>query len=296
MTKRFAIIILVLFAIAACQPTTDEPVPTLAVLPSATLSLTPSLTFTPAPTTDPVDITRTAVAELNATVEAQAQQTATERAIQQQTAAAASDTPTPTHTLTPTETLTPTATPDVLADFATSTAAVIEAPRLSTFTPIPLGVTARARPTSTGTPQLVADVVITEAQFQEEIDRLIADNDTIQDAVIDFMPGGVNVRLTALGGQAFTTGDVFITFDLVNTGSLNNVLQIQPVPPAEFVMSNNATPSETFITVAYQDMFPLVLEAFDFILNQRLGQGQHDLEFIIIDGRTMAISLLARAS
>jgi hypothetical protein len=163
----------------------------------------------------------------------------------------------------------------------------------ASLTPVPPGVTAVVRPTSTGTPVVMADVIITENQFQEEVDRLLPQFPDVQRADVTFVPQGIDVELTALAEGVFTTGTVRMTFDLVGGDeALNRFVQIGIVQPDEFVMSGEGTLSDDFIDVAYSQMFPLVGESFNFILNQRLGEGQHDLEFLRIVDDRMEIALL----
>ncbi len=214
--------------------------------------------------------------------------------------------PTVPPTAMPTATVTASRTPDATttalsasrstqtsaqAALTTATAAAVEAPVLSTFTPAPPGSASAARQSDSAL--LMADVVITEAQFQEEVNRLIAEQPVIRSAAVDFVDGGVAVALTAAGSSgALTTGTLVYIFQMMGEpGGANNVVAIQPQPVDDFIMAGGGTPTEAFIEVAYGDLFATVFEAFDFILNQRLGQGQHNLEFITIDDEQMAISL-----
>ena len=275
MRKSVVAAILVLI-LAACETAVDdEALPTLAVLPSTTPS--PTVTHTPTPTVPTATHTPTETL------------TPTETPVPSET---------PTATLTPTETLTPSntpvasATPDVTrAVIGSATARALEAPRFATFTPLPPGVLVAVRPTSTGVPQVVADVVITKGQLQEEVDRLLAEEPEISQAELDLTEEGVVVHLTAQGGDAFITGSFLIRFDLSGSG-FNNIVVIRPVPAEEFVMQDGREPPVDFITAAHGPATEAVFEAFNFILNQRLGEGQHDLEFIVLENGRMEISLL----
>lgn len=204
-------------------------------------------------------------------------------------------TPLPTITLTftpsPTavDTITPTPTVNVTAFAAASaTAFTIERPVLVTLTPVPLGVV--ARPTSTGTPEVIADVVITEAQYQEELDRLLADADDITDAQVDFVAGRITVLLSARTRQAITSGSFAVFFDPSSQG-FNNILTVYADNPEAFVMSDGGLPGEDFIAVAYEKVVPAVFEAFNTILNQRLGEGNHDLDSLVITNDSLQITL-----
>ncbi len=252
---HYSLLITLLLA-AACQPaSTETPVlPTLAVLPSLTPSdaptETPTETETPGPTLTP-SITPTP-----------------------------SDTPTytPFPTFTPTER--PTQTPRVTVEptqaaVATGTAAALEAPRFSTVTP---GGSVQAN----ATPQMVADLTITEAQFQEEVNVQMTSYAAIQRARVDFVPGGINVELTALGGQAFITGNVFVAIQVTGsfaTISIGDITVNAPEPP------------EAYIETVTGDFFALMVNVLDTILEQRLGE-EHNLENIVMTNAAMEITLL----
>lgn len=279
--KRIALLVLILVFVAACQPAAqdEDALPTLAELPSETPTDEP--TDTPEPTETPTD-----------TDTPEPTDTPTET----NTPAATS-----TATLRPTNTPTNTATVDpTVAAIGTATSVVEEAPSFATLTPAPDGENLTVRPTSTGTPEIVADVIITERQFQEEVDRLLFDNTSIELADINFVPGGVEVELRALGGEAFTVGTVLYEFRLEGDESaINNFLIIQPVDVDEFEMetlSDEEDVPQGFVDVAYGDMILAILEAFDFILNQRLGEGQHDLEFITVTDDVIAVTLFVPES
>jgi hypothetical protein len=274
--RRIALILSVALLVAACQPNNDVVIPTLRVLSSATplptLTYTPIATDTEAPTDTPVPT------------------------------ATYTETEIPTETFTPSNTPTPSRTPIPSATvnatnvaIGTSTAQVIEAPVFSTFTPPPPGIIVAVRPTSTGTPQVVADVIITQSQYQEEVNRLLADNPDVSQAEVVLAEEGVFVNLSATGGDAFATGRFLIRFDLstgIGGNSFNNIVVIQPVAPLEFEMQGSGLPSEAFVGIAYGDVTEAVFEAFNAILNQRLGEGNHNLEFITLENGRMLISLL----
>lgn len=235
---------------AACQPTsTETPVlPTLAVLPSLTpsevLTATPTESETPGPTMTPT-VTLTF-------------------------------TPFPTFTATPRASETPRATVEpTQAAIATGTAAAQEAPRFATVTP-----GGNVQPGST--PQMVADVIVTESQFQEELNRQLASYSSMQRARADFVPGGINVELTALGGQAFITGNVFVSIELTNgfaTISIGEITVNAPEPP------------EAYVETVTGDFFALMVNVLDTILTQRVGE-ENDLENIVVTDTTMEITLL----
>lgn len=263
----------VIFVLVACEPADDDfQVPTLAELATAT-EVVPTDTPAPTHTSSPTA-------------------TATDRP---------TNTPIPSNTPTLTATAIPSTTPTALsvsdmtrAVIATSTAQIIEAPRFATFTPIPPGVIqVVARPTSTGTPEIGADIVITQSQYQEEVDRIIGDNPDIGRAQVQFVAGGIDIELTASSDTAFTTGTFSIEF-VVNDGSFNNVLIARPMPPEQFRMNDGGEPSETFVDIAYGVVTPAVFEAFDFIITQRMGDddAQRNVEDVTFDDAQMNVFLI----
>lgn len=265
MRKIGLIAVIVALLLAACQSSPQEALPTLVQFPTETVTATVTNTVVPTNTPVPSD-TATASA------------TATETEI-------------PTETQTPSETPIPTDTPDKTeVAIGTATEGVLEAPVFSTFTPVPPGaIGILVRPTSTGTPEVMADVVITVPQFQEEVSRMIADNPAINQADISFVADkGVVVKLTALSGDAFVTGTVTVPFNF-SGGSFNNIVMIGGM--VDIAMQNDIEPSEDFLGHV-SDAVVIVQEAFNFILNQRLGEGKHNLEEIFITNDIIGVSLL----
>ena len=243
-------VFLLLLILAACQPAAPESgdLPTLAALPTDAPTdvptLPPTQTNTPAPTSTP----------------------------------APSDTPTrrPTFTPIPPDTRVPTqppptATPNVAM---TQTRAVENAPRFSTLTPAPGG--------NGGGPQVLADVVITERQFHDEVNRRIEGLDSIQSARVDFVPEGIQVQLTALGGAAFTTGEVLVAFDVAN-----GFVQIS----IGDIRMNAVEPPEEYLAVVGGEFFTMMVDTLDSLLDARLGD-EHNLESLVITDSAMEISLL----
>lgn len=267
--RKIALLLLLMIAAAACQPGDEsDDLPTLAQLPTltdtavpsstptATLTATATLTYTPLPSDTPVP----------------------------------TETDPPSATFTPSESPIPSNTPDATsAAIGTATAQVLEAPSFATLTPLPPGPIGAVRPTSTGTPEIVADVLITEMQFQEELDRILTDETRVSSAQVRFVSGeGLEVRLTALSDDIFITGTFQVPFR-ISDGGINNILQIGG--QTDIVMDTGEEPSEEFVEVALTVVTPAVQEAFGDILDQRLGAGQHDLERLIITEQEMAITL-----
>lgn len=240
------------FLLTACQPgaVTPQELPTLAVLPSSTPSDTPL-----PPPTDTDTPTATA--------------TATDRPLPSRTPFP-SDTPRPT--ITPSRTVEPTG-----AAAGTATQGVLEQPTFATFTPAPPGTLPPP-----GTPQQVADVIITEQQFQEEVNQQISAYPTLQRAVVDFAPDGIHTQLTALGGQAFITGDVLLSI-LVSNG-------VAAISPTQITV-NAPEPPEAYVEAVNGDFFIMMVNVLDTILKQRLGL-QQDLENIVMTESTMEVTLL----
>jgi hypothetical protein len=261
--RKIALFALISVLIAACQPNTPlEELPTQVQFPTETNTPEASQTATETNTPEPTET---------------ASNTPTETA-------------TATNTLTPTLTLTPSDTPNATFAFSgTSTAAVIEAPRISTLTPLPAGGISVIVGRPTGTPEVMADLVITRPQFQEEIDLLLRDAPSISRARISFEAGrGVLVDLTADDNGVFVTGNVLVPFNF-SGGSLNNIVMVGG--PMEILMPNDAVPSEGFLMQATNAVV-LVQTAFNNILNQRLGEGNHNLENIVIQADGILVSLL----
>lgn len=244
----FFVLILTLL-LAACQPAAqDAPaLPTLAVLPSATPTDEATLAPTPSNTAPP----------------------------------ALSPSSTLTRTPPPTSTTPPSATPTLpdptTAAAASATAVVDEAPRFITLTP---------SGSAASTPQVMADLVITEAQFQEALNQQIAAVPSIQEARVSFSPDGLLIDLTALGGQAFITGRVLVSIQLTGTFATLSVGSIEVNAPE---------PPEVFVQTVTGDFFSAVGAALDAILTERLGE-EHDLENIVIANDVMQISLLVPQS
>jgi hypothetical protein len=258
--------------LVACQPA-EQPLPTLVAFPSETITpeSSPTQTDTPVPPTD--SATETATSSPTATVSHTPTETYTPSA-------------TPTASKTSDATWTPDAQESALG---TATAQFIEAPRYATLTPLPPGIIAAVRPTSTGAPEMVADVVIYEYQFEEEIDRILAADSRISAVRVDFAADGLAIELTALSGSAFVTGDFTVNFTL-SAGGFNNILLIGGL--TRFTMRSGGEPSQDFVELAATVVVPAVQEAFDFILNQRLGEGRHNLESIVITDTQMGVTLL----
>lgn len=242
--------LLITLILAACQPASVEtPVlPTLAVLPSLTRSETPTGTPTESETPGP---TMTPTVTLTFT-------------------------PFPTFTATPRPSATLRATVEpTQAAIATGTAAAQEAPRFATVTP-----GGNVQPGST--PPMVATVIVTERQFQEELNLQLASYPSMQRARADFVPGGINVELTALGGQAFITGTVFVSIELTGsfaTISIGEITVNAPEPP------------EAYIETVTGDFFTLMVNVLDTILTQRVGD-ENDLENIVVTDTAIEITLL----
>jgi len=253
---RLFIPLFLLIFLAACQPAAPQgELPTLAVLPSlepsAEASAMPTLTETPENTALPSE---TPIPSVTPTV---------------------TNTPPPTFPPRPTQTPVATIEPTLAAN-ASATAAIIEAPIFSTFTPAPGGSTVLG-----GTPAQLADVTITQGQFQEEVSLRLPNYPSIDRAIVDFVPGGINVELTASGGEALITGRVFVSIILTGdfaTISLGEITVNAPEPP------------EAYVEVVTGDFFFMMVESLDAILKQRVGEEQ-DLESIVVTDTAMEVTL-----
>lgn len=179
-------------------------------------------------------------------------------------------TPLPTNTEIP-ATRPPTLTPD---SAATGTANAQNAPRFATLTP--------NASEDQSIPQVLADVIISESQFQQAVNRRAANVDSIRSALINFVPEGIEVQLTATGGAALTTAEVLVAFDVAEGFVQISIGEIR---------MNAAEPPEEFLTVVGGEFFTLIIESFNELLTQQLGI-QHDLETLAIQGNNMEITLL----
>lgn len=254
-----------LLVLAACQPTPppDETLPTLAVLEgSATASVTPT----------EADVTSEVTAEATTEVSAEATDESSTPA------ALPSETPTPTATLTRTPrpvTPTPTVEP-TLAAIGTATQAILEAPRYSTFTPEPSGG-------DQGVASYVADVTISEAQFQEEVDRNLLAYPSMQSAVVDFVPGAINVQMTTVDDNFATmSGTVIITVTL--SGELATIT-------ISDIRTEQVNTPQSYIDVAITDTFKMMVDTIDQIVTQRVGP-QQKLKAIDITDTDILVTLV----
>jgi hypothetical protein len=259
------LLILGLALLAACQPAPDDTVlPTLAVLPSITPSDSPA-------GTQEAEATEAAVAA------AATEEVPTATPFMSPTVPASA---TPTATPTLTRTLTP--TPDLtLAARATETAAVLEAPTIVTFTPAPV---TRVAQQNAPTPRrdAVATLSVTEAQFQEALDTVLAEYPTIQSAVVDFTPQAVRVQLTASGGDAMVTGLVTLSVQSQGNFATMQVTNIE---------MNAPEPPESFLEVVNGDFILAMIQTLDEVLAERLG-AENDLETLLLTESSMELRLL----
>ncbi len=247
--------------LAACQPTTEptDVLPTLAVLSKATddASATPVATET-------IEVTTEITAEV--TVEASATNAAVPFPTEIDT-----QTPTATRTLRPvtaTNTVEPTQ-----AAIGTATQAVLEAPRYATFTAAPAGTLVAA-----SNLQQVADVLITEQQFQEEVDLKLLTTPSIERAIVNFTAGAIVVQMTADG----VTGTVTIPVTLVN-----NLASIT----ISSITSDQPTTPQDYIDVATGDLFVTMVNTLDQIVKQRIGAEQK-LKSIAVTDSAIEVTLL----
>ncbi|GEM_PF-1392623 len=264
--------------VSACQPAQTD-LPTVAALPTDIPSQTPTPTetLTQTPTATPtITVTPSITPTLTPTDTPTNLPSPTKRP---------TVTPRPTLTLTPIETDAP--DPNTIR-ILTATAAIVEAPTLATLTPIPAGAQVTARPTSTGTPLVTADVIITEAQFQEQLELALKDNDKIDSVKVDFTPNGIVVTTTARGGAAFTSGTITYTMTMQKNSTFNNYLAMSI---GDIVMTGGGDVPEDFFNIAVGDLFQALFDSFGHILDQRLGRPDHDLENLTLTDTTMEVFL-----
>lgn len=253
--------------LAACQPSASptEVLPTVAVLPnSSTAEVTAEATATEA---------KTAEATVETTTELIAE--ATEQVLP---GVLPSDTPQPTSTATITPrpmTSTPTVEPTQAA-VGTATQAILERPSYATFTAAPVGTL----PPASDFKQ-VADVTITEQQFQEEVNLKLLTTQTIQSAVVDFVPGAIKVRMTT-SGAAPISGTVTIPVTLVNDLASITISDIQT--------DQQPTP-QSYIDVATGDLFVMMINTLDTIVKARIGP-QQKLKSIAVTDSAIDVMML----
>lgn len=250
----FALVIV----LAACQPapTPEAPLPTLAILPSETL------------TEPPIEVEATLP---TAEVTAGLTETVTPAVI-------------PSETLTPTLTATRTPRPATAtltveptqAAISTATQAILEAPRYSTFTPAPDN-------TNGGTTNVVADVSINEAQFQEEVDRNLSAYPSIDRAIVDFIDGAINVNMTITNPTLGTLSGT-VTIPVILNGDLAEIT-------ISAIQSAQGNPPQAYIDVATSDLFVMMVSTLDQIVQQRVGP-QQKLKSIIVTNTDIGVTLV----
>lgn len=139
-------------------------------------------------------------------------------------------------------------------------------------------------PSSTPRTFIPADLIITQQEFQREFNQRLQDT-SIESAVVNFVPEepqGMRVRMTAPGGQALVTGDVFISFQLSDSFLL--------ITLADVAVSSGDPPA-MYATIARDELYPLITETFGSILDARLG-ADHNLETLTFTQTTMEMTLL----
>ncbi len=256
-SNRLLAALLAAVLLAACQPQPEPPpLPTLAVLDETAAQPTPTQESAPA-------------AEAAAASDTP------------QAPPAPSDTPTAlaSATLIPSATFTPPppTAPPPTATLDLPPTPTLPAVRISTVTPPPGG--------AVSTPLALADLVITERQFQNEIDRRVPSIDTIQRVRIDFTPQSINAELTALGGAAFVTGNVQLNIQIQGGFAVITIGDITVNAPE---------PPPTYIEVASREFFSLLIDALDTLLNSRLA-GEFDLQELTLTDDTIEVRLLIPA-
>ncbi len=256
-----------MLVLAACQPsaTPTETLPTVAVLSgSATAEATEEAAVTEAQTAEvTTEITAEAMAEATETVISPDMPTGTPQPTN--TATVTPRPVTPTHTIEPTQ-----------AAIGTATQAVLEAPHYATFTAAPLGTLP-----PTNNLKQVADVVINEQQFQEEVNLKLLTSPSIQSAVVDFVPGAIKVQMTTSGANP-TSGTVTIPVTLVNDLASITISDIS---------SDQQSVPQSFIDVATGDLFTLMLNTLDNIVKTRIGP-QQKLKSIAVTDTAIEVVML----
>jgi hypothetical protein len=262
------ILLIIFLALAACQQApSPQDLPTVAVLPTLTA------TDTEVPATDTPTASDTPLPPT---------MTPTPRASLVPPTATPSVTRTPSESQTPSLTPFPTQDEATAAMIATRIAAVELTPRLITLTPVPPGGNAPLQPG----PQVMADIIISERQFQIALDDAVAGHPDIQQADVEFSPSGIEIELTAQAGEAFITGRVEI---LIQMGGDFATISIADIS------INAAEPPEAFVQLVSVDFFNLLVGVLDTLLVERVGD-VHNLENLILTDEGMEIFLLVPES
>jgi hypothetical protein len=240
-----------ILVLAACQPSAQptEVLPTIAVLPGS--GTAPTIPTEPQPTAATVEKTSEITLEPSVT---------SGEAIVKPT-----DTPTAAPTVEPTQ-----------AAISTATEKALELPVYATFTAAPAGTL----PPASNFNQ-VADVLINEKQFQEEINAALPSKPGIQSAVVDFVPGAIVVKMTT---SRFTpiTGTVTIPVTLQNDLASITISDITTDPmPAP----------QSYIDLATGDLFVLMVNTLDKIVKARIGADQK-LKSIAVTDTSINVTML----
>lgn len=249
---KFTIPLLALILIlAACQPSAQptDVLPTVAVLPSGGT-----------PTTVPTEPqTAEATAETTTELTVEPSVTAGEAIVKP------TDTPTVTPTVEPTQ-----------AAIATATEKALELPVYATFTAAPAGTL----PPASNFNQ-VADVLINEKQFQEELNAALPSKPGIQSAVVDFVPGAIVVKMTTSGFTPIigtVTIPVTLQNDLASITISGITTEPMPVP-------------QSYIDLSTGDLFVLMVDTLDKIVKSRIGANQK-LKSIAVTDTSINVMML----
>ena len=175
------------------------------------------------------------------------------------------DTPTTINTVEPTQ-----------AAINTATEAALELPHYATFTAAPAGTLPPA-----GNFNQVADVVITERQFQEAIDAILPSKPSMQSAIVDFIPGAMVVKMTTSGATPIS-GTVTIPVTLQNDLASITISDIttDPMPPPQ-----------SYTDVATGDLFTMMVSTLDTIVKGRIGANQK-LKSIAVSDTSIGVMML----
>lgn len=209
-------------------------------------------------------------------------------------AACGSDDPTPDDaelpTIIPRVESTATATAPVASPTASATPAEA-ATTVPTETPFTI-VPETPLPTRTSTPSLTPivlentrDITITEREFQDAVNAAIPQTPSLERANIDFVSGedaGIQIQLTAPGGRALVTGNVFIRFQISGGLVLVSVGEIEVAsgePPAQYTQA------------VRDELYPLVTDVFGEAITARAGEVS-DLQSIMFADNVIEITLL----
>jgi hypothetical protein len=171
---------------------------------------------------------------------------------------------------------------------ATPAEAATTVPTETPFTIVPETSVPSRTPTPSTTPialENTLDITITERAFQAAVNAAIPQTPSLERANIDFVSGedaGIQIQLTAPGGRALVTGDVFIRFQISGGLVLVSVGAIEVA---------SGEPPEQYTQAVRDELYPLVTDVFGEAITAQVGEVS-DLQSIVFADNVIEITLL----